>query len=490
MVFLHTTHLYSGQTEVSGYKSTVLRSFVRPSYILKFERNCYHEFSRIHLLSTLLQWQVNLETLRFSACGITDEACFALAKALTSKLSHLRELDLSENKLGDAGVMVLSAALENNCSDLVSLKMNDCDLTYEGCSHLASALASNPSHLRELDLSKNKLDDVEMLVLAAGLENSSCKLEKLRLVKCGLTDEGFVVLNKALRSNPSHLKELDLSENSLCYLHTMLLSSVLESPYWELKTLKLVNCSFTEEGGAALMSALRSNPSHLRELDLSKNNIGYLTMMVLSSAMEIPYWELEILRLNDCGITDDGFAALGAGLRSNPSYLRELDLSKNKLGEFGVHMLSIALEMPYCQLETLRLVSCDITGNGWIVLVSALRSNPSHLRNLDLSGNNLECFEIKLLSEVLESPYCKLETLKLRNCNLKDEECVSLASALRLKISKLRELDLSENKLGDSGVKAFFAELEGHLSKFDALSVDGGKQKHLKIEARLQTFAI
>lgn len=73
-----------------------------------------------------------------------------------------------------------------------------------------------------------------------------------------------------------------------------------------------------------------------------------------SSEISCPKLSVCVFRLNDCDITDDGFAALGTGLRSNPSYLRELDLSRNKLGEFGVHMLSIALEMPYCQLETLR----------------------------------------------------------------------------------------------------------------------------------------
>ncbi|KAL1261167.1 hypothetical protein QQF64_008994 [Cirrhinus molitorella] len=425
----------------------------------------YLGFTEVNLLSGALAIPGKLETLRLNDCGITFEGCGALASALTSKLSHLRELDLSGNKLGDVGVMLLSAGVGNNLLKLETLKLIDCGVTHEGCHALGLALASNTSHLKELDLSQNSLNDVEIMLLSAGLENPSCKLEKLKLLNCGLTEQGCTALASALRSNPSHLRELDLSENSLSYLHTMLLSAVMENPCWKLETLKLMNCSLTDDGCSALISALRSNPSHLRELDLSKNNLSYLDIMLLCAAMEIPYWKLETLRLKDCGLTEEGYGTLASALRSNPSHLRELDLSGNKVGDFGVQILSAALEIPYCILGTLKLVSCDITDEGCVALVSALRSNPSHFRHLDLSGNKLGNLGIRLLSDALDSPYCELETLKLNDCDLTDENCVSLSSALRLNILNLRELDLSENKLRDSGVKFLFAGPESHLSK-------------------------
>lgn len=54
---------------------------------------------------------------------------------------------------------------------------------------------------------------------------------------------------------------------------------------------------------------------------------------------------------------------------------------------------------------------------------------------------------------------------RLNDCDLTDEDCVSLASPLILNFSNLRELDLSENKLGDFGVKLLLAGPESHLSK-------------------------
>ncbi len=54
-----------------------------------------------------------------------------------------------------------------------------------------------------------------------------------------------------------------------------------------------------------------------------------------------------------CGVTDEGCAALASALRSNPSHLRELDLTRNKIGDLGVKRLCAGLKDPDCKLEKL-----------------------------------------------------------------------------------------------------------------------------------------
>ncbi|XP_057202700.1 ribonuclease inhibitor-like isoform X1 [Triplophysa rosa] len=95
-------------------------------------------------------------------------------------------------------------------------------------------------------------------------------------------------------------------------------------------------------------------------------------------------------RLSGCDITDEGCGALSSALRSNPSHLRDLDLSHNSLGDSGVKLLSAVLENPHCKLKKLDLSFCDVTEDGRAALDSAQRSNPTHLKDLSFSGNNLK----------------------------------------------------------------------------------------------------
>nr|XP_055053844.1 NACHT, LRR and PYD domains-containing protein 3-like [Misgurnus anguillicaudatus] len=153
---------------------------------------------------------------------------------------------------------------------------------------------------------------------------------------------------------------------------------------------------------------------------------------------------------------------------SNPSHLTHLDLSHNNLRDSGVKLISDVLENPDCKLKKLKLCNCDITYKGCVALTSALRSNPSHLTHLHLSNNyKLRDSGVKLICDVLKNHDCKLELLELCWCNITDEGCVALTSALR---SNLTHLNLSNNyNLRDSGVKLISDVLKSRGCKLEIL---------------------
>ncbi|XP_063760576.1 protein NLRC3-like isoform X2 [Eleginops maclovinus] len=175
---------------------------------------------------------------------------------------------------------------------------------------------------------------------------------------------------------------------------------------------ELFNCGLSKTHCEVVVSALKSDPSHLRHLDLSLNNLMDSGVELLSSGLKSPHCRLETLKLRFCGLSDISCAALASALKSNPSHLRELDLSLNILQDSGVEQLRDLLESPLCRLETLRLEDCSLTEVSCDALVSALKSNRSHLRDLDLRYNDLKDSGVKLLRDLLESPLCRLQTLR------------------------------------------------------------------------------
>ncbi|XP_016108896.1 NACHT, LRR and PYD domains-containing protein 3-like [Sinocyclocheilus grahami] len=293
-----------------------------------------------------------------------------------------------------------------------SVQLSDCGITDKGCAALVSALSSNPSHLRELNLSDNNLGDSAVKQLSGVLHNPRCKLEILKLRNCGVTDKGCAALASALISNPSHLRQLDLTDNrNISGSGVKQLSDALQNPQCKLEKLWLINCGVSDEGCSALALVLKSNPSHLRDLNLSQNKIGNSGVKLLAVGLEDPHSKLEKLWLINCGVSDEGYAALALALKSNPSHLRDLNLSQNKIGNPGVKLLAVGLEDPHCKLEKLWLCECGVTDQGCAALASALISNPSHLRQLNLTGNKRGDTGRKLLNDLKNDPCCKLESL-------------------------------------------------------------------------------
>ncbi|XP_037546854.1 NLR family CARD domain-containing protein 3-like [Nematolebias whitei] len=224
----------------------------------------------------------------------------------------------------------------------------------------------------------------------------------------------------------------------------------------------LNNSNLSPAQWATLVFVLLTSEEELSVFDLgnyTRSEEGLLRLLPVVKTVQVA-------NLNACNLTVMCCEHLSNGISS--SQLRELDLSNNNLTDAGLKQLSDGLKTS--KLETLRLKSCNLTEDSSDRLASVISSACCQLRFLDLTDNDIQDSGVRIFSTGLGSPHCKLQQLVLSGCRVAEEGCTFLASALNS--SQLKNLDLSFNHPGNSGLMLLTALLEDPHCTLDTLSVE------------------
>ncbi|KAI1237979.1 Ribonuclease inhibitor, partial [Lamprotornis superbus] len=394
----------------------------------------------------LLTTMKSCKTIRLDDCNLSSSNCEDLSSIINTNPS-LTELKLNNNELGDAGVEYLCKGLLTPSCSLQKLWLQNCNLTSASCETLRSVLSAQPA-LTELHVGDNKLGTAGVKVLCQGMMNPSCKLQKLQLEYCELTADIVEALNAALQSKPT-LKELSLSNNTLGDTAVKQLCRGLVEASCNLELLHLENCGITSDSCMEISAVLR-NKSSLMDLSVGDNKIGDSGLALLCQGLMHPSCKIQKLWLWDCDLTSASCKDLSR-LISTKETLTEISLIDNNLRDSGMEMLCQALKDPKSKLQELWVRECGLTAACCKAVSSALSTN-KHLKVLHIGENKLGDAGVELLCEGLMHPNCNIQSLWLGNCDLTAGCCATLATVMVTK-QCLTELDLSYNPLDDEGVR-------------------------------------
>ena len=354
------------------------------------------------LVPALRAWKT-LRELCLKNCSITGKRMTSLVQAITA-CAQLTALDLSGNDIGDEGCQALAVSMLHKCSEICSFP-----------------------HLRRLDLSNCNIKDAGISFLA----NTLKKYSSLKFLCMTNTEFKNVSLEELFLAfqNSENLIEMDLSHSTIENFSAFS-SLALKS----LQILKLCACKSQDFSLVPLVKN-KLLMSSLRVLDLSGNNWPVSDLIQIFDLTK----ELQELSLSGLSLSENDTEDL-ARVLSKLHNLNVIRFNYFKIKAYNFSFIQLITNasitvLELCHLECDYYVHREICHHNIPCAIS--------LNSLDLSHNVAINIVSQTLSESIKQCQ-KLNTLRLCDCGIRNNEAKELAAAI-IACESIRSIDMSRN---------------------------------------------
>ncbi|XP_054890030.1 NACHT, LRR and PYD domains-containing protein 12-like [Poeciliopsis prolifica] len=160
------------------------------------------------------------------------------------------------------------------------------------------------------------------------------------------------------------------------------------------------------------------------------------------------------------------WSALVCFLLSSEENLDVFDFTRFSVSENNLLRL-----LPLIKVSKKAVLTFCVLSQSSLEALSSVLSTKSSLRELDLSNNKLQDSGLRQIVEGLESPNCALRTLRMSGCSISERSFDILHPHLS-SFSHLRELDMSNNTLQGSAVNKLSEGLRHSFCQLEILRLN------------------
>ena len=357
---------------------------------VKFQDKHYQKF-------LLRQKNFNsVKTLNMNGVGVGLTASELLIKSIKMH-PKIVIIDMSNNFLADEGALSF-AKLILSTTTIISLDLSSNHMSDEGTSLIFKALENNKSLVylnigSRGSIGRNSVGTKGIKAAAEMLKHNSV-LSELEMVLCEINSVNIMPLTSGLDMNKT-LSYLNLNNNNIRSVGAVaIFKSITNSG---IREIKLADNSIGDEIAPYITALLQKNKT-LRLIDLSGNQISYVTAKAFCGKLASTYTIEDLILSRNARFGSRGAAALGPFLAQNqrikrlvlsackidPSFFSDfcnnlaknesievLELSHNSLGDDGVQKLAESLK-DHENLKFLDLEMIDISDVGCRAILDIL----------------------------------------------------------------------------------------------------------------------